>query len=302
MQRVRHPKMGGLEVREQDRVETLDHVAVVSEQPEALFSAYERLGFRLTPLAQHSGAITPGGPVEPWGTGNRCAMFRRGYLELLAIVDPALPCRGFDERVARYEGLHILAFGCRDAQAAASALVERGVNVLGVGRLERPIATPDGEGQAAFSLVRLAPEAAPECHLNIMQHHTPDLLWQSRHLDHPNGAQSLESVLMCVEDPGEVAARYARLLGHEAVKRGRRLRFELPRGGFELISPENLTEETGLTPPTVPFVASFSVGCTSLDAAAAVLDANQIAYSARADGLHVDSLAGRGATCHFTKL
>ena len=36
------------------------------------------------------------GPVEPWGTGNRCAMLRDGYIELLGIFDPALPANGLD--------------------------------------------------------------------------------------------------------------------------------------------------------------------------------------------------------------
>ena len=46
-------------------VETLDHVAVVSDRPETLFSSYERLGFQLTPLTQHSGAVKPG--EQPYG-------------------------------------------------------------------------------------------------------------------------------------------------------------------------------------------------------------------------------------------
>ncbi len=87
----------------------LDHVAVVSRHADALFGAYERLGFALTPLSMHSGALGPGGPVVPWGTGNRCAMLRAGYLELIAIVDEERPCGIFPELLRRYKGLHIIA-------------------------------------------------------------------------------------------------------------------------------------------------------------------------------------------------
>jgi adenine-specific DNA-methyltransferase len=66
----------------------LDHVGIVVPDLEAARQAYDRLGFRLTPRSPHEGRLTPDGPVETWGSGNHCAMFRRGYLELLGITDP----------------------------------------------------------------------------------------------------------------------------------------------------------------------------------------------------------------------
>ncbi len=68
----------------------LDHLAVVNREMGVLEEAYTRLGFLLTPVSRHSGSLTAGGPVEPMGSGNRCAMFKAGYLELLAIVDASL--------------------------------------------------------------------------------------------------------------------------------------------------------------------------------------------------------------------
>ena len=69
----------------------LDHVGVAVNDLDVGREVYERLGFTLTPRSIHSGSKTPGGPVEPWGSGNHCAMFRDGYLELIGLTDPDLP-------------------------------------------------------------------------------------------------------------------------------------------------------------------------------------------------------------------
>ncbi len=88
----------------------------------ALHAEYERLGFRLTPLSRQSGRLRADGPVVPWGTANRCAMLRRGYIELLGILDPTLPANGLDHFLARYAGMHILALGIADETATLARL------------------------------------------------------------------------------------------------------------------------------------------------------------------------------------
>ena len=65
----------------------LDHVGVAARDLGPLAAAYERLGFALSPVAQQSGRRSPGRPVELFGSGNRCAFLRHGYIELIAILD-----------------------------------------------------------------------------------------------------------------------------------------------------------------------------------------------------------------------
>jgi len=280
-------------------LQTLDHVAVVSDRPDALFEAYGQLGFQLTPLARHAGAIRPGEDPVPWGIGNRCAMFRGGYLELLAVLDGDLYCRGFPERLDRYEGLHIVAFECADADATAAELRDRGVALDGVGRLERRIDTPDGDGLARFSLVRLRPEETPECHLNILRHHTPELLWQQRYLDHPNGAESLLGTTLCVEDPAAIAGRYARFLGVAPAADGSRHRFELPRGRFDIVAPDDLRADTGQTAPVLPFVANMTLGSGDLSRTRDWLLGQGVAFDEQGGRLLTDPADGLGAMCIF---
>src|SRR6185295_7967270 len=68
----------------------LDHVGVAIRDLARGHPAYERLGFKLTPRSIHRGSPAPGAPVIPFGSGNHCAMFREGYLEIVGLTDPAI--------------------------------------------------------------------------------------------------------------------------------------------------------------------------------------------------------------------
>ena len=100
----------------------LDHVGVAARDLAPLLAQYQRLGFDLSPLAQQSGRRTPEGQVELFGSGNRCAFFKHGYVELIGILDPALYPNAVDQFVARYHGLHIAAFAMADAEANLARL------------------------------------------------------------------------------------------------------------------------------------------------------------------------------------
>lgn len=281
--------------------DVLDHVAVVSSRPAHLFDCYEKMGFTLSPETRHSGSVRPGGPTEPLGTGNRCAMFAEGgYLELLAVFDPTLHCRGFPERLARYEGLHILAFECADAVLAAAALRNGGIAVQGIGHLERSVDTPDGPRSAQFSLVRIDPGLTPECHFNILQHRTPEVLWQAGLVEHRNGARQLLSASICVEKPASAAARFEHLLDARIERVGDIYRLSLRRGHVDFITPERLSA-AGYQgdPPSLPFVSSFSVLTPDLSRVEALLEDNGLPYDKQSDAIMVPPQAAMGASVSF---
>lgn len=72
----------------------LDHVGLYAHDMDAAAAMYQRLGFTLTPLSQHSGTHAVTREVVKAGIANRCAMLGHGYIELVAVVDPALDLRG----------------------------------------------------------------------------------------------------------------------------------------------------------------------------------------------------------------
>lgn len=249
---------------------SLDHVGVCTRDAAGLWSAYEGLGFHLTPVARQSGRRHPGAPVEPLATGNRCAMLRQGYIELLAILDPDLFDNGLGAFLDRYAGMHILAFGIGDAEAELARLRRAGLEIPGVAHLERPVDDPEGP-RARFS--RLPLPDAPEGRLQLIQHLTPELLWQERWLDHPNRAVALESAILVAPAPAESAAALSRLTGRPLTPD--------PAGGYALTLPQGLirilpagalgTVLPGVAVPDLPFLAGFTIRTDDGNAAARAL-------------------------------
>ena len=238
----------------------LDHVAIVGPDAASLHGAFERLGFALTPPARQSGRLRADGPIEPWGTANRCAMLRQGYIELLAVVDPALPLNGADGFLARYLGMHNVTLGMDDETANLARLRRAGVEVAGVLALERPVDDADPAGPKA-RFARLPLPDAPEGRIQLVRHLTPEAIWQERFLRHPNGAVALEAAVLAVANPAETASRFSRLAGRPVVPD--------PAGGFALplqrgsvrILPDTALGAVmpGVVPPGLPFMAGIVV-------------------------------------------
>ncbi len=278
----------------------LDHVGVVSADPATLFRAYERMGFRLTPVSRHSGALHPGQKPVPWGTGNRCAMFRSGYLELLAILDTSMPCGVFPRLLQQYTGLHIIAFGCDHLDEMQGRLASRGLSVLGVAALERDLETQDGTRTAKFGLLRMDDAETPEARFNLITHYTPEFLWQPHLLNHPNGAVSLAEVIACVDDLPASVARYERILGIPPAPAGPVRRFQLSHGAFSLVDRTGLTEAVPeFRPVALPQVVAFAVATTDMDAACRCLADNDVPHSRSGDRVIVPAEAGSGAAVIF---
>jgi hypothetical protein len=203
----------------------LDHVGVAARDLAPLAAAYERLGFTLTPVAQQSGRRRPDLPVERFGSGNRCAFLRHGYVELIAILDPALHDNGLGAFLARYQGMHILALAMADEQANLQRLRRAGVPIPGVAYLERPVE----QGGPIARFARLPFPDAPEGRIQLIRHLTPELVWQDRWMDHANGAVALEAAILVSDAPAESAARLSRLAGLPVEPD--------PAGGFVLVLP-----------------------------------------------------------------
>jgi hypothetical protein len=221
----------------------LDHVGVVARDLAALGGQYEYLGFTLTPVArQTDGRI-----------GNRCAMLRQGYIELLAVAHRSAGSATLDRFLARYAGIHILAFAIEDEQAVLERLHRAGIGTAAASQLDRAIDDMDPAGpRARFALIQLPDQ--PEGRINLVRHLTRDRLWQERFLRHPNNAVALAEVVIAVGEPAETAARFSRLVGCPVVPDpAGGLGLELPRGRVRLLADPDiapLPRITGLTVQT----------------------------------------------------
>lgn len=283
----------------------LDHAGIAGHDLDSLAAAYERLGFTLTPRARHSGRRKPDGPVEPFGTANRCIMLRQGYLELIAIVDPNCYSNGLERFLARHPGLHIIALSIGDEQQNLRRLRQAGIDIPGVAWLERPVDDADPNGLRA-RFARLPLPDAPEGRIQLIRHLTPEAIWQPRFLDHRNHAVALEEVLLAVENPAESAARFSLLAGRSAVADaagGFALNFErsrlrlLPAEALHAELPEVLPE---VKPGSLPLIAAITLRTD--DGAAAIRRlAHGIAHREIPGGLVIAPEAAGGAAIIFKK-
>jgi hypothetical protein len=230
---------------------SLDHVGAITRDLSAAGARWERLGFKLSPLSRQSGAVPGRTGMQPWASANRCAIFRKGYLELIGIFDSSAynPWQRF---LARFEGLHLLALRCADADASFERLR------LTASFLDPPIARErqlmhHGEQRTMhFRNIFSRDTECPEGRYIVIEHQTPELLWQEELLEHENGALGLADVVIVADDSG-VADR-ARALD------------SIP----QVLTPAAFFARFGWTPPA-PCFAAISIVFADLRRALALL-------------------------------
>lgn len=235
----------------------VDHVAHFVPHIDNASSALEALGFSLTPFSAQSHRIEPGGPLVPAGSGNRCAMFQRGYLEFLTPTADTPIASQLREAISRYTGVHLIAFGTAAPERDHARLAGAGYSPLTPVALQRLVGTADGEGTARFTVVRVPPGAMAEGRIQFCQHHTPELVWQPRWTTHPNGAAALAGVILCVADPVEAAQRYARYTGLLAQSDNGTWRIDTARGYLLFVTPATLRRRFDVVPPSIPWIAGY---------------------------------------------
>jgi hypothetical protein len=235
----------------------LDHVAHFVPDPEAARKALERLGFTVTPFSEQQHRTEAGGPLVPAGTGNRCVMFRRGYVEFLSPVADTPLAAQLNAAIARYVGVHLVAFGSRNPDGDHARLAAQQFNPLHPVALQRQIGTPEGEDTARFTVVRVPPGTMPEGRIQFCCHHTPQLVWQNRWLTHRNRAVGLRSVILCVEDPDATVERYRRFTGLPAEREPRGWRLTTARGSVWIWAPEATEQALNVRPPALPWIAGY---------------------------------------------
>lgn len=250
----------------------LDHVAHFVPDIEAASRALERLGFTLTPFSLQQHRIAPGAPLVPAGSGNRCVMLRSGYLEFLTPTSDTPVAQRMQAAIARYVGLHLVCFGTGESARLHRHLAAAGFTPQPPVALERRIGTEAGEETARFTVLRVPPEAMPEGRIQIVEHHTPELLWQRRWLDHPNHATGLAASIVCVADPDESARRYARFAGVEARRQGRVHVVATARGTVVIGGPDTIAQLLGARPPVLPWIAGSVLTSEDLAATAGWLE------------------------------
>jgi catechol 2,3-dioxygenase-like lactoylglutathione lyase family enzyme len=277
----------------------LDHVGAIALDLDAAARRWERLGFRLSPVSRQRGRLPGRDEAGAWGTANRCAIFGQGYLELIGVVDAA----GFNpwtRFLERFEGLHLLALrvpSADDAWAAYTRVASFAARFDAPVQRARALDVDGVERTMGFRNIFSRDAACPEGRYIVIEHQTPDYLWQPRYLSHPNGALALDVVyLCCAEEPDDPAAPGQTPMGRIAALTGSAgrpaapgwRRFDAPSGGhIECGTPAAFEARWGLPAPAQPSLAGVAVRFADRVHAARCMAQNGVAVVRRGDAWHV---------------
>jgi len=238
----------------------LDHIGHFVREPHAAAAALAHAGFAPTPVSVQADAAG-----RPTGTGNVTAMFARGYVEVLFKTADTPIGREFDASLAHHSGVHLAAFSVADAERAHARLAGAGFKMRPPVNFSRPVTTDSGAGTAAFTVVRVERGEMAEGRIQMLAHHTEDMVWQKRWLAHPNGAVGLLDALIAVADVDEAAERFARFTGRKPASNRAGKTLALERGALQLV---NATYFAALLPevamPGGAFIGAYGIAVKAL--------------------------------------
>lgn len=262
----------------------LDHIAHFVPDVAAASQAMVRAGFHPTQVSIQRNRDS-NGENRLTGTGNITAMLERGYIEILfKTADEPLGLE-LDRAIARYAGVHLLAFTSSNAGAERERLASSGFRVRPLAALKRPVETETGEAEAAFTVARIEEGQMREGRIQFLTHHTVDAVWQKRWLSHPNGTLALVDALIAVDDVDEAASRFARFLGRAPRSAAVGKAIFLERGGVQIVNRDAYTRLFGRSSPQPPFIGCYALRVRSLAETEAMLTKGGIVAEKRGPAL-----------------
>lgn len=217
-------------------VKGVDHVFLLVNDLDRRRDDFARMGFTVSPRGMHSAHK---------GSANHTIMLQEDYFELLGLIAETPGNADRRATLAEWgEGLHAVACRIDDAAEAQTRLAGEGIATEGLSDFSRPVPLPDGgEGVAAFSTLKFAPDETPLGIIFMCQHRTRDTVWMPELMTHANGAVALGGIVSGVDDPAATAARFARLFADgrtEAMAGGARVETGAASAPLLILSREAL--------------------------------------------------------------
>jgi len=277
----------------------LDHIGCIVNAFTAGAAQWERLGFQLTPVSRQRGAVPGREGFHPWATANRCVILRDTYLELIGVVDAAAfnPWARF---IAKNEGLHLLALRCRDAASAHAILSARTDALLPPVERER-VLDVDGEPRTMrFRNIFSSDDSWPEARYLVIEHQTPEFLWQPRYQRHPNGACDLVAVTFVADDPSTLIPRLTALGAAPVTGKRATISAQLPgRGSINIMGSTLFAETYGYAPHSG--LQAISVSFSDLDQTLALIKSRGVAVTTSREGPWIAPRDANGFVLHLVQ-
>ncbi len=266
-----------------------DHLVLAVNDLDAAAGVYGRMGFTLTPKAQH-----------PFGTGNRLAQLQGSFLELLAVTQPddvpeaspgAFSFGAYNrDFLAHREGLSMMVLQTEDEAADQQQFADAGLQTYAPFEFSRQAKLPDGsEATVGFSLTFATVDEMPEAVAFTCRQWRPDLFWKAEYQDHANGALGIAEVIMVADEVGLAAP----LLSGLDVDKVR-----------VLTEAEFQAQYPGARPPEGPGrgrFAGYRIAVADLARTRAVLNDSGLLYSRGEETLWIGPMDGFGAVIEFSE-
>jgi len=283
----------------------IDHLVLCVHDLEEARRFYERLGFTLTPRAEH-----------PFGTANHLAQLQGNFLEIVAIADaaripPPQPRQfSFGAFNAAFlharQGMSMLVFPSDDARRDQQDFAARGLGGYDLFEFSRKARLPGGgEATVSFSLAFATDPAMPEAAFFVCQQHAPQYFWKPDYQRHANRASAVVEVTMAAAQPERFADFFRRLLGGEAVAAVEGgLRMALEGADLLLLDPARLRQRFGsavaIASGDGPRFAAYAVAVAELGALEGILRRNGVPFQRAGGRLRIAPGDAFGALVEFT--
>ena len=281
----------------------IDHLVVAVHDLDAARAAYARLGFTLTPPARH-----------PFGTSNSLVQLDGGFLELLAVADPAaIPDPGegqfsfgaFNRAfLESQEGLSMLVLRSSDPEVDRADFAARGLTVYEPFGFERTARGPDGiERKVAFSLTFTSDRRLKQAGFFTCMNHYPENFWRADYQHHANGATRIAAAVMVARDPADFHEFLTHFTGqHDMHSDSLGIALDTGAGRVEVLSPVGYKaffgEDVGADP--VPRFRAMRIAVADLMETRRVLEASEVPFEERMKSLVVPASVLHEVTVAFT--
>lgn len=285
----------------------IDHLVLAVRGLDPSRGVYERLGFTVTPKAQH-----------PFGTENSLVQLDACFLELLAIADPDLfpePETGafsfprFNEAyLEKHEGISMLVLDSTDAAADRKDFATAGLKIYPPFEFGRDAKQPDGStARVGFKLAFATDPHAPEAGYFTCQQLAPEFFWKPEFQQHDNSAKTVTEVVMISETPNKHWKFFEGFVGTDEIQETETgLLIETSRGSVRIERPDGVAETWGtaieLADYPSPRFAAFVIGVSEIEETRRCLEAGGFGFFELGERLIVPASEAMGMAIAFESL
>ncbi len=269
----------------------IDHLVLAVRDLDFASAYYKRLGFNLTPRAQH-----------PFGTGNRLAQLGNDFLEIVSVTQPddIVPFEdGFfsfgaynQDYLAHRDGMSMIALKSDGWENDRKAFSDAGFDLPAPFTFSRLARQPDSSDvTVGFDLTFVPDTRLPDAVFFTCDHqHQPQFFYKPEFQKHNNGALAVDEVIIACKDIGKARSFFDALYGVENVSENDGM-INVVAGGARLnLLPEDLFESRFPNHSPVAIsgdavFAGYRILVSDLLTTRSVLNDNEIEFSDKADSI-----------------